>query len=207
MTPTRTPLAGDLVLPAPRGLGYEPRMAARSASDVAKRCLCIELLLQRLGLELDEEDPVEERDAVRRAWVSRLGQLGIEEALFADERALLDRPMDKLTEEECDQIERRVIGGLAFLWALGRIPAPPTPEMLGEATALFGEHGVLGDGSISGAKAAVDGAKLRADAELTDALGTYAKTKDESFLGGPQHMVAALVVQALSWVGGNDAGA
>ena len=197
----------EALLPAPRGLGYEPRMAARSASDVAKRCLCIELLLQRLGLELDEEDAVEERDAVRRAWVSRLGQLGIEEALFADERALLDRPMDKLTEEECDQIERRVIGGLAFLWALGRIPAPPTPAMLGEATALFGEHGVLGDGSISGAKAAVENAKLRPDGELSEALATYAKTKEESFLGGPDHMVAALVVQALSWAAGNDAGA
>ena len=182
-------------------------MAARSASDVAKRCLCIELLLQRLGLELDEEDAVEERDAVRRAWVSRLGQLGIEDAFFPDERALLERPMDKLTEEECDQIERRVIGGLAFLWALGRIPAPPAPGMLGEATALFGEHGVLGDGSISGAKTAVEGAKLRADSELSAALAACSRTKDESFLGGPDHMVAALVVQALSWIGGNDAGA
>lgn len=182
-------------------------MAARSASDVAKRCLCIELLLQRLGLELDEEDAVEERDAVRRAWLSRLGQLGLEESFFPDERALLERPMDKLTEEECDQIERRVIGGLAFLWALGRIPTPPAPDLLGEATALFGEHGVLGDGSISGAKAAVEGAKLRPETELDEALASHAKVKDESFLGGPQHMVAALVVQALSWIGGADAGA
>ncbi len=182
-------------------------MAARSASDVAKRCLCIELLLQRLGLELDEEDPVEERDAVRRAWISRLGQLGIEETLLPDERALLDRPMDKLTDEECDQIERRVIGGLAFLWALGRIPSPPSHDMLGEATGLFAEHGVLGDGSISGAKAAVDGAQLRAEEDLRAVLAAQTKTKDESFLGGPQHMVAALVVGALSWIAGDDAGA
>lgn len=182
-------------------------MPARSASDVARRCLCIELLLQRLGLELDEEDALEERDAVRRAWVSRLGQLGIEEAFFPDERALLERPMDKLTDEECDLIERRVIGGLAFLWALGRIPAPPDAAMLGEATALFGEHGVLGDGSISGAKAAVESARLRADTELEEALASYQKTKDNSFLGGPEHMVAALVVQALSWTFGNDVGA
>ena len=194
------------MLSAPRGLGYQAGMAARSASDVAKRCLCIELLLQRLGLELDEEDAVEERDAVRRAWLSRLGQLGLEEAFSPDDRALLERPMDQLTEEECDQIERRVIGGLAFLWSLRRIPAPPTADMLGEATALFGEHGVLGDGSISGAKAAVESAELRPESELSEALATHAKTKDESFLGGPQHMVAALVVQALSWIGGNEVG-
>lgn len=179
-------------------------MAARSASEVAKRCLCIELLLQRLGLELDEEDALEERDAVRRAWLSRLGQLGIEEALLPEERALLERPMDKLTEEECDQIERRVIGGLAFLWALERIPSPPAPAMLGEATALFAEHGVLGDGSISGAKAAVDSAALRTESVRSEALAAHARTKDDSFLGGPEHMVAALVVQALSWIDGND---
>jgi hypothetical protein len=175
-------------------------MSRRDASDVAKRCLCIELLLQRLGLEIDEDDPVVERDAVRRAWLSRLGQLGIEETLAADERALLERPIGELTEAECDDIEARVISGLALLWALARIPSPPDAAMLGDATALIAEHGVLGDGSISAAKTTVETARLRPDAELDAALATYAKTKEESFLGGPEHMVAALAVQALAWL-------
>ncbi|MDB4933245.1 MAG: hypothetical protein JWP87_217 [Labilithrix sp.] len=175
-------------------------MSRRAPSEVAKRCLCIELLLQRLGLEIDEDDPVAERDAVRRAWLSRLGQLGIEESLRADERALLERSIGELTEAECDDIEKRVIAGLALLWALGRIPSAPDAPMLGDATMLIAEHGVLGDGSISGAKATVDAAKLRPDAELDAALAAYAKTKDESFLGGPEHMVASVAVQALSWL-------
>ena len=172
---------------------------ARDATDVAKRCLCIELLLQRLGLEIDEDDPVAERDAVRNAWLSRLGQLGIDQALVADERALLERKVGELTEAECDDIEGRVIHGLALLWALGRIPAPPAAEMLGEATAIVAEHGILGDGSIPGAKAALASAKLRQDAELTAALADAAKAKDDSFLGGPKYMVASIVVEALAW--------
>jgi hypothetical protein len=175
-------------------------MSRRDASDVAKRCLCIELLLQRLGLEIDEDDPVVERDAVRRAWLSRLGQLGIDQALLGEERALLERSIGELTEAECDEIEARVISGLALLWALGRIPSPPDAAMLGDATMLIAEHGVLGDGSISAAKATVESVKLRPDAELDAALAAYAKTKEESFLGGPDHMVAALAVKALSWL-------
>lgn len=173
---------------------------ARSASDVAKRSLCLELLLQRLGLEIDEDDALEEREAVRRAWLSRLGQLGIEESFGEGERALLERPIGELTEQECDEIEGRVISGLALLWALGRIPAVPTPGILGEATALIAEQGILGDGSITAAKATVEGVKLRPASELRDALAGASRTTDDSFLGGPEHMVAALVVQALSWL-------
>lgn len=173
---------------------------SRDATDVAKRCLCIELLLQRLGLEIDEDDPVVERDAVRIAWLSRLGQLGIDQTLLEDERALLERPIGELTEAECDDIEGRVIYGLALLWALGRVPSAPDDAMLGEATALIAEHGILGDGSISGAKATVASAKLRPESEREAAQGAAAKTKDDSFLGGPKYMVAALVVQALAWV-------
>ncbi len=172
---------------------------SRDASDVAKRCLCIELLLQRLGLEIDEDDPVVERDAVRLAWLSRLGQLGLDQVLLADERALLERPVGELTEAECDDIEGRVIYGLALLWALGRIPAPPDAEMLGDATAIVAEHGILGDGSIPAAKATVSGAKLRPEPEVAVALSAAAAAKDDSFLGGPKHMVASLVVQALAW--------
>ena len=175
---------------------------SRDASDVAKRCLCIELLLQRLGLEIDEDDPIIERDAVRMAWLSRLGQLGIDQTLLPDERALLERAVGELTEAECDDIEGRVISGLALLWALGRIPAPPDADMLGEATALVAEHGILGDGSIPGAKAALAEAKLRVDVEIAAGLAASTKIKDDSFLGGPKHMVASLVVRALAWVNG-----
>jgi len=189
-------------------------MALKTATDVAKRCLCLELLLQRLGLEIDEEDPVAERDAVRRAWVSRLGQLGLEEAILADERALLERSVGDLTDEECDDIEGRVIGALVLLWSLSRLGGRPTSAILGVATRLMAEHGVLGDGSIPEAKATIGSVRLRPETELREALAAYTKARgasppesaEEPGAGpppapsDPEAMVAAIGVSTLSWV-------
>jgi hypothetical protein len=178
-------------------------MGLKTATDVAKRCLCLELLLQRLGLEIDEEDPVAERDAVRRAWVSRLGQLGLEEAIFADERALLDRSVGELTEDECDDIEGRVIGALILLWSLSRLGGRPTSAILGVATRLMAEHGVLGDGSIPKAKEAIGSVQLRSESELRDGLGAFIAARGAAATPSRddrEQMVAAIGVQSLSWV-------
>lgn len=172
-------------------------MAAKEASEVAKRCLCLELLLQRLGLDIDEDDPAAERDAVRQAWLARVGDLGLETILHPEERAFLERPAGSLTEAETDDIEGRVIGALVLLWALKRLEARPSAALLGEATVLIGEHGILGDGSISAANATVAAAELRPESELREALAAYTTTtsKDEA-----DQMVSALSVQMLSWL-------
>lgn len=178
-------------------------MALKTATDVAKRCLCLELLLQRLGLEIDEEDPATERDAVRRAWVSRLGQLGLEEAILADERALLERNVGELTEDECDDIEGRVIGALILLWSLSRLGGRPTAEILGIATRLMAEHGILGSGSIPEAKAAIGGVQLRPESDLRDAESAYLLGRGEAGApnpADPEQMVAAIGAQTLAWV-------
>jgi hypothetical protein len=178
-------------------------MGLKTATDVAKRCLCLELLLQRLGLEIDEEDPVAERDAVRRAWVSRLGQLGLEEAIFADEHALLERSVGELTEDECDDIEGRVIGALILLWSLSRLGGRPTSAILGVATRLMAEHGVLGDGSIPEAKEAIGSVQLRSESELRDGLAAFIAARGEAATPSPddrEQMVAVIGVLSLSWV-------
>ena len=168
--------------------------------EVAKRCLCLELLLQRLGLELDEEDAELERDAVRRAWLSRLGQLGLDETILADERALIERPVGELTEEECDDIEGRVIGALVLLWSMSRLGARPTAQTLGIATRLIAEHGILGDGSIPEAKKAIDAVQLRPLTELEAAAETYRKTAETSKPDDPEGMVAEIGKTTLAWV-------
>lgn len=182
-------------------------MALKTATEVAKRCLCLELLLQRLGLEIDEEDPATERDAVRRAWVSRLGQLGLEEAILPDERALLERSVGDLTEDECDDIEGRVIGALILLWSVSRLGGRPTAEILGIATRLMAEHGVLGDGSIPEAKAAIGGVQLRPESELREGLDAYLLARGEGAVPSPtdpEQMVAAIGAQSLSWILGES---
>ena len=146
---------------------------------VARRCLCLELLLQRLGLEVDDEDPVEEREGVRVAWLARVPDLGLGEALLADERAFLERRVDDLTAEEVDEIEGRVVGALVLLWALSRIGELPSSKMLGDATRIFATYGILGDGSITAAIATVESAKLRPEPQLLAARAAYEKENDE----------------------------
>jgi hypothetical protein len=183
-------------------------MAMKSASDVARRCLSLELLLQRLGLEVDDDDPAEERDEVRIAWQGRLPDLGVLEdelvGLAADERAFMELPVGELTEENVDEIETRVIGALLMLWSLKRIGARPSASTLGDATRLMAEYGVLGDGSISKANATVKDARLRPESELREALAGYAaKQGDGRIDGDPEQMVAVLAVKALAWVLGD----
>lgn len=176
-------------------------MATKNASDVAKRSLCLELLLQRIGLELDEEDHVDKRDAFRLAWVSRLGDLDLEQALAADEREYLTRTVDELTQEEVDEMEGRVISAVVILWALGRVASLPTAETLGDAPDLVAENGVLGDGSVSGARDSVAKATLRPETELREALtAAEAARGDVSSAMTPEQMVASITVHALGWV-------
>lgn len=176
-------------------------MATKTAADVAKRSLCLELLLQRIGLELDEEDHVDKRDAFRKAWVSRLGDLELEQALLADERAFLMRTVDELTQEEVDEIEGRIISAVVLLWALGRVPSLPTAETLGDTTDIVADSGVLGDGSVSGARATVANSTLRPEAELRDALVAADRARgDVSSAMTPEQMVAGITVHALGWI-------
>lgn len=180
-------------------------MALKDASDVARRCLCLELLLQRLGLEIDEDDPVAARDEIRNAWLSRIGDLSLDGVILPDERAYLERPVGSLSEDETDDIEARVITAMVLLWALSRLPEAPSAAMLGDAVTLMAEHGLLGDGSISAANATVAAVQLRPESELRDASDAYARTtKGDAAPAGsaesPEEMVAKLAGQALSWV-------
>lgn len=176
-------------------------MALKDAPDVAKRCMCLELLLQRLGLEIDEDDSVEELETVRLAWLSRVGDLGLDGVLLADERGFLERPTGELTDEETDELEGRVICALVLLWALKRLGTRPSGAMLGDATRLITEYGILGDGSIPKAKAAAESVSLRPEAALREALADYTRVQgDGSGEGSPDQMVAVLAAHTLSWV-------
>src|SRR6188472_1821856 len=125
-------------------------MTTRDALDVARRCLCLELLLQRLGLEMDTDDPVLQRDEVRRKWLARLPQLGVDEILLPVERASLERSVGELSEDELDDIHGRAAGALVLLWSLARLPDRPSFATVDAIESTLAEHGLLGSGSISG---------------------------------------------------------
>ena len=157
----------------------------------------MELLLQRLGLESDEDDPEEEREEVRIAWLARITDLGLEGALLAEERAFLELAVGAMNEEQVDDVEGRVICGLVLLWALRRIGERPSAKMLGDATRLITEYGILSGGSISGANATAASVELRPEGELREAHASYiAKHAD----GDPEQMVSVLASQTLEWI-------
>lgn len=176
-------------------------MTTKDPIDVARRCLCLELLLQRLGLETDDEDPAVARDEVRSVWLSRVGDLGVEEALSASERGLLERPVGELSEDEVDDLHGRASGAVVLLWALGRLETKPTAATFDDMESVIGDHGILGDGSVKGAAATVSAATLRAEEALSETCRHYERA------GGvardPQEaekIVARIAAHHLSWI-------
>ena len=180
-------------------------MNSKQAADVARRCLCLELLLQRLGLETDTEDAATERDAIRRQWLSRLDDLGLDATILPAERALLERPVGELSEDNLDNLDGRASGSLVLLWALGRLPSRPTFQAVEDMESLVGERGLLGSGSISEAKETVTSASLRPETELRDALAAYARTRGKAREPTePEKIVAGIAAHQLEWILDNE---
>lgn len=173
---------------------------AKDSPTVARRLLCLELLFQRLGLE-EAEDDVGAREKARIAWASRLADLGIEGELLGDERGFLDRPVGELSEEDLDDLEGRVSGALVLMWALGRLDARPTFSTVTELEGHLEAHGLLGDGSVKQARAAVDTVALRSADELDAALGAYLKARGKAKeIVDPEKIVAAVGAHHLTWI-------
>lgn len=182
-------------------------MESRDASDVALRCVCLELLLQRLGLETDTEESAARRDEVRRMWLSRLADLGVEDAIEDDERALLARPVGELSEDDLDDLHGRSSGALVLLWALGRLTARPTIAAFDQMEELVAEHGLLGDGSVKAAKTEIASARLRPEAEIEEARAAYERTRGKAKEPTEaEKIVAGVAAHHLAWVQDREMG-
>lgn len=176
-------------------------MATKDALQVARRCLCLEVLFQRLALETDDEEPVADREKARAMWLARLGDLGIDEELLDDERALLERPVGELSEDDLDDLDGRASGALVLAWALGLVEARPTFAATSALAETLAEHGLLGDGSIARAKAAAESARLRADAEIEAARSAYERTRGKAReVTDAEKIFAEVAAHHLDWV-------
>jgi hypothetical protein len=176
-------------------------MTTREPLDVARRCLCLELLLQRFGLEADTDDPVAARDEVRAKWLARIPDLEVDAAILPSERALLERPVGTLTDDDLDDLHGRASGALVFLWALGRLSTRPTFASVEDIADLLAEHGLLGAGSISKAKDAAHASRLRDDAELRDAESAYARTRGKAREpSDPEKIFAGVAAFYVEWI-------
>ena len=173
----------------------------KDAADVARRCLCLELLVQRLGLEVDDEEPTSALEEVRKSWLGACAALGLDDGLLPDERAYLEREVKSLDEDERDDVHGRVTAALVLLWALGSLPSRPALGDVQDALDRITDAGLLGDGSVSGAKAKIAAAKLRPIGDLRAAYAAYTQergtmTDDDT----PEQVVGNLGFRTLAWV-------
>jgi len=175
-------------------------MALRNPADVAARCLGYELLVQRLALETDTEEAADAREAMRQRWLGKVTDLGVGDALFASDRALLERPVGRLTEDELDDLHDRGASALVLLWALGRLDAAPDGTVADDAPALVAERGLLGEGSLAATRAAATGAQLRGEDELRSAHDHYREVAMSDEADDAHGGVAVLGATELSWV-------
>lgn len=176
-------------------------MPTKDPHDVARRCLCLEVLLQRLLLETDDEEPIADREEARAAWAARLGDLGIADELTDEERSLLAKPVGALTDEEVDDLDGRASMAVVLAWALGRIDRRPTFAETDAFEEALSERGLLGDGSIAKARAATDAATLRPTAEIEAALSAYDRTRGKAReVDDPEKIFAEIAAHHLAWV-------
>lgn len=175
----------------------------KDALEVARRCVCLELLFQRELLETDDEDALEDREQVRQAWLSRVGEdgLGVDAELLAEERDLLERPVGELSDDDLDDVHGRASGALVLLWALARLDTRPSFATIETIETVLASHGLLGDGSVSKARAAAEGARLRPEGELDEALGAYLRTRGKAReVDDPDRIFAGVAAHHLTWV-------
>lgn len=176
-------------------------MATKDPALVARRCLCLELLAQRLVLETDDDEPVADRERARTMWLSRLGDLGVDDELADDERTLLERPVGELSEDELDDLDGRASVALVLAWALGRLEQRPSFASTNALADTLADHGLLGDGSIARAKAAAESARLRPDAEIEAARSAYERTRGKAReVTDPEKIFAEIAAHHLEWV-------
>ena len=170
----------------------------REPLAVARRCLCLELLFQRYLLEDGEEDDASERERARALWLSREGDLGLQASFTPGERALMERPVGGLSEDDKDDLHGRMVGAGVLLWALGRLKERPS---LASAEASIDEVGLLNDGSIPAARAAAEAASLRDEAELEKACAEYARVRGRARdVDDPERIFAFLAAHHLTWI-------
>ncbi len=171
---------------------------SKRPDSVARRCVVLELLAQREVLETDGEVPVPEREKARAAWCGRETDLGVGAEILPEERALLDRPVGSLSEDELDDVHGRGLGAAVLLWALGRVPARPS---FADAEGVIGAHGLLGDGSIAKASAAVSSATLRPHGEIDATFRTYVHARGKAReVHEPERVFAGVAAHHLAWV-------
>lgn len=175
----------------------------RTVTALTHRCLALELLRMRVAIDLDPEEVGDDAAEYVAEYAALAEELGLEEVMTADERALLSADVGATDPDVADET---IVSGLVMewvlLWALGRMDAPPPTDVLDDpALAEKVEGGQLvADGfEAERLPAMIEAMRPRSVDDLEGELAVYAAihARDE---GAVEATVALLCAAVLSWI-------
>jgi len=145
----------------------------RSVDEVVKRCVCVEIVCQRLALE-QQAGEVDDADVMRRDLIATADKLDVADSMTKAEKAVLEAPIGSLDLED-DGFSTFFADATVLLWCLNRIKTLPTVAEL--ATETLNDVLAAGFWSLGGKTIlqAMHDAKLRSQAELGRALERVSK--------------------------------
>lgn len=145
---------------APRARGPSRGPEAPDASRVARRALALVAVTARAIMEQGASDPKAPADyADLAAWVQ---ELGIDEELEPQERAVLQSPLGGLDPSAAIQASWRLEGLVVLAWSLGLFALPPHDQLV-DVRPLWRSLGLC-DGPAS--RSLLSGARLRSPDEV-----------------------------------------
>jgi hypothetical protein len=168
----------------------------RSVQEVVKRCVCIEIVCQRLALEQQVEE-IKGADKMRADLVTSAEKLNVLDSMFQEERAILDAPLGTLDLED-EGFSVFFADAAVLLWCLGRIKTLPVVGDL--ETDVLNDVLAAGFWSLGGSEIlqAMYLAELRDQAELKRMLSRVSKAVKARDTDSPPFTVLYVIPWILS---------
>jgi hypothetical protein len=168
----------------------------RSVQEVVKRCVCVEIVCQRLALEQQAEE-IKNADQMRADLLTSAEKLDVLDSMFEAERAILDAPLASLDLED-EGFSVFFADAAVLLWCLGRIKTLP---VVGELeTDVLNDVLATGFWSLGGGEIlqAMYLAKLRDPVELKQMLSRVSKAVKARDTDSPPFTVLYVIPWILS---------
>jgi hypothetical protein len=149
----------------------------RTSQEVARRCLCLELVSQRVAIEHQAPDLGDDAASLHEGLMTTVSELGLEASFHGTELEHLRATIGALDMDD-PTLDVALADLAILLWCLGRIEQLPTVEQLmSDALDEVLAAGFLAraEGDLEAVAVALGEAKLRPTAELEPVLMDVAK--------------------------------
>jgi hypothetical protein len=171
----------------------------RSVEEIVKRCVCVEIVCQRLALE-QQAGEVDDAERLRADLVATAKKLDVMDAMVKTEKAVLQTPVGTLDLED-EGFSTFFADVAVLLWCLKRIDTLPTVAEL--ATETLNDVLASGFWSLGGKTIlqAMHDATLRERKELESMLTRVSKATLKAHPDAPSADVEPFtVLYVIPWI-------